>query len=420
MKRLFIGGVVALVFLSTAVSAQRPVRHRRPRRPTTAAPATTAAGDSGRDRGVTATSIKVGGLGYSLLYGGADVGAKARFQRANDAGGVNGRTIDYTGFADDGGNPAATTAARDLAGAATERVRGRPGRHRRLRRGELPRAAEGAVLRVGALVRLLRQPSTASGSAAAQCPKGVTSNAWAALIAKLIGATAAGRAAAILAENTPTGQYEVTSLTAGRRAPSSRSCTARRRSRLPATLDYDGGGERGAREQRGEGARLVFVVGDRPTCSACRTRWPRTGSSACSPTSIEYAPDLVAPAIGAFVMTQTAPTESAPTNPAMAQLVADVQKVAPGSADRPGGDRGVLVRRPLPGRGEEGGQAADGRVPDEGGEQQVHVQVPNTVGPTTFPAAHSVPTPCGALVASNGTAYAVKVPYTCGRLVPVK
>ena len=46
--------------------------------------------------------------------------------------------------------------------------------------------------------------------------------------------------------------------------------------------------------------------------------------------------------------------------------------------------------------------------------------VTNTVGPTTFPAAHSRPTPCGALVASNGTAFAVKVPYTCGRVVAVE
>jgi hypothetical protein len=47
-------------------------------------------------------------------------------------------------------------------------------------------------------------------------------------------------------------------------------------------------------------------------------------------------------------------------------------------------------------------------------------EVADTVGPTTFPRAHSLPTPCGALVSSNGTAYAVKVPYACGRVVPVK
>jgi hypothetical protein len=58
---------------------------------TTTAPKTTT--PSQGNRGVTATSIKVGGLGYSYLYGDADIGAKARFQRANDTGGVNGRRL---------------------------------------------------------------------------------------------------------------------------------------------------------------------------------------------------------------------------------------------------------------------------------------------------------------------------------------
>ena len=54
-------------------------------------------------RGVTPTSIKVGGLGDALLYSGADIGAKARFTRENTAGGVNGRTFDYVGLRDDQG-----------------------------------------------------------------------------------------------------------------------------------------------------------------------------------------------------------------------------------------------------------------------------------------------------------------------------
>ena len=61
--------------------------------------------------GVTATSITVAGLGDSSLYGGADLGARARFQRANDDGGVHGRTVDYAGFTDDGGDPTAGTSA---------------------------------------------------------------------------------------------------------------------------------------------------------------------------------------------------------------------------------------------------------------------------------------------------------------------
>lgn len=67
-------------------------------------------------RGVTATSIKVGGIvsmtsasGYSKKD--TDLGAKARYLRANAEGGVNGRTIDYIGAEDDGRDPAKNLAA---------------------------------------------------------------------------------------------------------------------------------------------------------------------------------------------------------------------------------------------------------------------------------------------------------------------
>jgi branched-chain amino acid transport system substrate-binding protein len=52
-------------------------------------------------RGVTDTSITVGGLSQLANFAGIDVGAQARFDRANEAGGVNGRTIDFVGVRDD-------------------------------------------------------------------------------------------------------------------------------------------------------------------------------------------------------------------------------------------------------------------------------------------------------------------------------
>ncbi|MFI7336734.1 ABC transporter substrate-binding protein [Streptomyces sp. NPDC050085] len=67
-------------------------------------------------RGVTADAIKVGGIvsmttasGYSKKD--TDLGAKARFDRANAEGGINGRKIDYLGAEDDGQDPAKNLAA---------------------------------------------------------------------------------------------------------------------------------------------------------------------------------------------------------------------------------------------------------------------------------------------------------------------
>ncbi|MFF3492844.1 ABC transporter substrate-binding protein [Streptomyces sp. NPDC002795] len=76
----------------------------------------TAGGKGSSVRGVTDDSIKVGGIvsmttssGYSKKD--TDLGAKARFDRANAEGGINGRTIDYLGAEDDGQDPAKNLAA---------------------------------------------------------------------------------------------------------------------------------------------------------------------------------------------------------------------------------------------------------------------------------------------------------------------
>jgi ABC-type branched-subunit amino acid transport system substrate-binding protein len=59
------------------------------------------------NRGITQTSVKIGGFGTVsgptiALWGDSDKGANARYDAQNAAGGVNGRMIDYTGMSDDG------------------------------------------------------------------------------------------------------------------------------------------------------------------------------------------------------------------------------------------------------------------------------------------------------------------------------
>jgi ABC-type branched-subunit amino acid transport system substrate-binding protein len=61
-------------------------------------------------RGITDTSITIGGLAYLTSPNGSSMagtneGAKARFERANAEGGVNGRKINFIGTLDDGQDP---------------------------------------------------------------------------------------------------------------------------------------------------------------------------------------------------------------------------------------------------------------------------------------------------------------------------
>ncbi|MFF4319833.1 ABC transporter substrate-binding protein [Streptomyces sp. NPDC001568] len=94
----------ALALVSACNSASN---HTDPGKPGTGAQAV---------RGVSADSIKVGGIVSMTSAGGyskkdTDLGAKARYLRANAEGGVNGRRIDYIGAEDDGQDPGRNLAA---------------------------------------------------------------------------------------------------------------------------------------------------------------------------------------------------------------------------------------------------------------------------------------------------------------------
>ena len=66
-------------------------------------------------RGFDGKTITVGGIGFLANFAGADIGAKARFKRANDTNELKGVKIKYTEFADDKNDPAvATSEARRL------------------------------------------------------------------------------------------------------------------------------------------------------------------------------------------------------------------------------------------------------------------------------------------------------------------
>ncbi|MFI1337892.1 ABC transporter substrate-binding protein [Streptomyces sp. NPDC020845] len=83
----------------------------------TSAPGSQGAGSqSDATRGVTADSVKVGGLivktsSYGASNAATEIGAKARFDRANAEGGVNGRKIEFIGAEDDGADQAKDIAA---------------------------------------------------------------------------------------------------------------------------------------------------------------------------------------------------------------------------------------------------------------------------------------------------------------------
>ncbi len=409
---------LTVVLTATATAgAQTSATTTRP----SAATTTTRAAPQRRTatEGVTATSITVGGLGDSLLYGGADIGAKARFQRANDAGGVNGRTIEYLGLTDDGGDAtldaqAATTLAQqegvfavvpavapDLAGAPV------------LVRQKVPYFG-------WALSSNFCGNDYGFGFTGCLLPARTASNAWGVLVAQQLTTASVGKTAAILTEDTPSGKYQLAALTAGVKSAKLRVVYGKSSLTVPAPTDYTAIVQQ---VMASNGAKLpdsIFVVGSISSVAGVQQAVRAAGYLEVFTNQLQYAPNLVAPAIGAFVMIGTAATETVSTNPAMRQLITDVHKIAP---DQPI-DQSVIAGyfsadMFLAAVKNAGKQLTVGRLLAAANHNFTY-SVAHTVGPTKFPAAHTQPTPCGSLVFTNGTSYSVKVPYTCGKVVAVK
>lgn len=418
MNRRGAGGRIAVIaattvlvtVLATSVSPAAAQQTTTTTPQSTTPPATTGAG-------LTATSVRVGGLGWALAYGGADVGARARFGRANAAGGVNDRTIEYVGFHDDGGDPVASKAA--AARLVAENVFAVvPAVTPALEPSDL--VAANVPYFGWALSSDFCKSKVGFGFNGCVLPPAgsVTSGAWGQLVAEALGGSGLGKAAVVLTENTESGAYALRSLTADVEGAGFTVALGEQGLPVPAVGDYGGLANRVMTANAGKPPEVVFAVGSYSNVLLARTALNAAGYTGVFTDSIEYEPQRVASAAGAMVFLQTAPVESAATLPAMQQLVDDVRSVAPAQPIDQAVIAGylsadlfvqVLGQRPRRLSSTTFIRAANRFVYD----------VPGVVGPTKFPKARTNPTPCGSLVQSDGVAFQVKVPYKCAKLVPV-
>ena len=383
---------------------------------------TTATAPAGRAgvRGVTDTTVKVGGLGPLSRYGSADIGARARFQRANAAGGVHGRTFDYVGMRDDGG----TAAGNVQAASALVRDDG------------VFAVAPVITPDLGASgdLRTQRVPYFGWAVSSNFCgnewgfsftgctfPPGgdVTSDVWGVLVRQLLGAQAAGKTAAVVSENTESGNYFVRTVSAGVSASGLRVVSGTTPLPVPPVADYDALAKQLLTVNGGAAPDVVFVAASYANVAQLRQALRNNGYAGVFTDTVEYEPDLVAAATGALVLVPTAAVETAATNPAMQQLVVDVSAVAPGHPIDQSTVAGYWSADLLIAAVERAGPKL---TPDRlvrRANAKFTYRVKDTVGPVRFPAAHDEPAPCGTLVQGTGSTYAVAVPYRCGKVVDV-
>jgi hypothetical protein len=169
-------------------------------------------------------------------------------------------------------------------------------------------------------------------------------------------------------------------------------------------------------------------IWSRPRSSACRRPWTldRAGFTGLLWNPTEYGPSLAPVTKGWYTLNQNATPEAAPTNATMASIIQQFN-----SNGVPTDQIGRIALQ--------GYFMADMfiKILDKVGPnltQQAFQQaaanftyeIPNTVGPTTYPEALQVPTSCVELVQSNGTIYQIAGSYACydvvnlstGKLVP--
>ncbi|WP_418960016.1 ABC transporter substrate-binding protein [Streptomyces tritici] len=291
-------------------------------------------------RGVTADTIKVGGIvsmttasGYSKKD--TDLGARARYARANAEGGINGRRIEYLGAEDDGQDPARNlAAARGLV--QQERV--------------FAVAPMSSVTFAGAdFLDAQRVPTVGWGTLPSFCgpkhiygfngclvpmPGGTLNQTWPEGLAAVLGG-ARGKSVALLANDNDAGTFGIRTFTQGFTAAGFQVSYAK--AAVPATSlpsDWSAYTKEILRSAGGKAPDAVVSIMQTPYNIGLFTALKRAGYRGVLSDPTDYDPGLLSKDAtrqaldGVHVLLQFQPFEA--DTPAMRQFKADIRKAAGG------------------------------------------------------------------------------------------
>ncbi|MGX1880742.1 ABC transporter substrate-binding protein [Streptomyces sp. NPDC055287] len=296
--------------------------------------------DGGSVRGVSAGTVKVGGIvsmttasGYSKKD--TDLGAKARYDRANAEGGVNGRKIDYLAAEDDGQDPAKNLAA------ARKLVQ---------REKVFAIAPMSSVTFSGAdFLEQQKVPTFGWGTLPSFCgpkhiygfngclvptPGGTLNQTWPEGLANLLGGTR-GRSVALLANDNDAGKFGIRTFTQGFRAAGYEVSYAK--AVVPATSvpsDWSAYTKEILRSDGGKAPDVVISVMQTPYNIGLFTTLKRGGFKGVLSDPTDYDPGLLAKDAtrqaldGVHVLVQFEPFES--DSAGMRQFKEDIRKAAGG------------------------------------------------------------------------------------------
>ena len=359
--------------------------------------------------GVTRTTVTVGGIvAGDASSAGAEIGAQARFARANAHRGVASRRIQYAGTETDAADPVQDTAAVQKLAPTVFAV--------------VP--AVSAALDTAALAQA-RLPFFGAAAttgwdanrfgfgfvgAQAALQTRVASPAWGMQLRSLLG-TAQGSGVTIAVDDDELGTARAEQARLSLRAAGFVVAAPVALPTPPAAATDLA--PIAASLTTGAPAAILLLTSSATTSAIARqlTVLGFTGTVAVS--EALYLPALPAIANGLTVFVPYAPVEQSTAG--NRRLAADVEKFAPGTTLTPGIVAGYWSADAFLGvLAKTGRQLTVARFLAVANGGDFSFGVLGTVGTSNWPAMHSQPVPCGALVQSDGSRYFVAEPYRCG------
>lgn len=374
------------------------------------------AASSGTTRGVTKTSITVGGLGFAQYYGDSAIGAEARFNAQNKAGGVYGRKIKFVGFKDDQSSPTVDAQMGKELVQQDQVFAVVPVVSITLAAGAYFAQQHVPFLGWGISPEFIGNKYGFSFAGA------VTSPNWeitvhGAEIAKVLHKSPKDLTMAIIGESSQASAQSIAPLVYAMKSIGYKIVYAK--SPLPSApavvSSYTPYVQQIMTADNGKPPDVLMQVysadnlGLQPALEAA-------GYKGAMVNYIQYSPSTVAAAKGAYVYLQFAPYQAASQNPAMATLISRVKAVAPKAPLTQGVEAGYFAADQFIAALKKTGPNLTAESFQKAADSMTY-QIKNTVGPTTFPRAQTVPTSCGSVVTSDGTSWKVAYAYLCTHAV---
>ncbi|MBL7495581.1 ABC transporter substrate-binding protein [Frankia sp. CNm7] len=391
-------------------------------------------GGSDGPRGVTDTSITIGGIAAltsaSGGYPGADIGAKARFERANREGGINGRTISYIGVSDD----------QEAGDTNLQLV------HKAVQRDKVfaivPMLGAGFLPASSDYLNAQKVPSVGWGFMPGQCsgdkagfafgyngciqPPGATV-VNTSLAKPIIDRLGAGTTVAIVSDDSANSTDGLKTVRAAFLAAGAKVVYAKANVPTTEKVDYTPFVQAVMTSDDGAPPGLVVfnslfanTVGISAGLHTAGYKGALLNYITYSPGLLEGSADITAALQGSYVSTQFLPTEFG--GDAITQLTDDIKAVDPNAKLTLGAIQSywmadVFVQM-LQAAGRDLTPERFDEVVNGSFTYQPTASQPG-IGPISFPAGHGEPAPCSALVQIEGTSYQPVSPMTCTGNVPI-